>query len=183
MPQVQRLFVGGGGDDWFSNIVKNYEAEYRRSNPTFHCRYFSWSDGTELMAELLRAPRDASIAVVGHSYGADTSFSAIISAPRAVNLLISIDPVGRIRPSWAAIAAQAATWLNVRAEPSAARRTLDDTIAAIGGKYPRPPAPGQAGAPNYSLAVDATHGDFRAMMRAATNGVSGRSLLGGTGVG
>ena len=176
---VHKIFVGGGGDDWFSNIVENYEADYSKLNPDYTCRYFSWtSQGavTDLIRDL---PREAHVTVVGHSYGADAAFSAV-TASRAVDVLVSIDPVGRIGPSWASIRSAARIWLNARAEPSRERRRVDDGVAFIGGKYPRPPAPGEAGAPDHSLIVDINHGSFRVMMRAAGRGsVSGAALLGG----
>jgi pimeloyl-ACP methyl ester carboxylesterase len=117
--------------------------------------------------------------VIGHSYGADTAFSVVRDTTRAVDILVSIDPVGRFRPAWTTIRAKARVWLNVRAEPSAERRTLDDTISWIGGQYPRPPARGQAGAPDFAIVANATHGAFRIMMDASTAGRSGRQLLGG----
>lgn len=66
----------------------------------------------------------------------------------------------------------------VRAEPSPSRRNRNDLIAAIGGKYGRPPEPGQPNAPDYSFFVDTDHGDFSGMMAAERGGVSARTLLG-----
>lgn len=177
---VHKVFIGGGGDDWFSHIVENYEAAYRSANPAVRCSYYSWTQTDEVQWALNLAPDTADLTVVGHSYGADCAFGAVARCPRRVNTLISIDPVGRLRPAWVSIRARCVRWLNVRAEPSTGRRTTDDTIAWIGGKYPRPPARGEPGAPDYGLVADATHGDFRSMMRqAGAGGMSGRQLLGG----
>lgn len=178
MAGTHKIFIGGGGDDWISHIVKDYAAEYAKRNPSFTCRYFSWTQEGDVGELLKTIKNDVNVTVIGHSYGADAAFGAV-SGGRRVNALISIDPVGRGRPSWAAIRAGAAIWLNVRAEPSAGRRTRDDTIAAIGGKYPRPLEPGKAGAPNFALIADATHGNFRAMMHLSGAGPSGASILGG----
>jgi pimeloyl-ACP methyl ester carboxylesterase len=182
MADIYKIFVGGGGDDWFSHIVESYAADYTRANQGYKCSYYSWTQGGAIGTLLQGIPKDADVTIVGHSYGADTAFSRIQNGG-VVNTLISIDPVGRFRPSWASIRAKAQMWLNVRAEPSEANRTRDDVIASIGGKYPRPPAAGQPGAPNHAFIVDATHGAFSTMMRATSNGVSGRSLLGGAHVG
>ncbi|RMB52119.1 hypothetical protein C8J44_3147 [Sphingomonas sp. PP-CE-3A-406] len=182
MPDVYKIFIGGGGDDWFSHIVESYAEQYRKSNPTYQCPYFSWTAGSGIVSTLENAAKGSFITVIGHSYGADTAFSAI-QRGRPVNTLISIDPVGRFRPAWATISGRCLTWLNVRAEPSVGNRSTDDTIASLGGKYPPPPAPGQPGAPTYALTADATHGAFSQMMRTSTsNGISGKSLLGGHGV-
>lgn len=102
-----------------------------------------------------------------------------VTEGRAVRVLVSIDPVGRFRPSWPSIRAAARFWLNVRAEPSSKNHSSDDVIASIGGKYSRPPERGEPGAPDFSIIADATHGAFRQMMRQSVAGVSGASLLGG----
>lgn len=182
MPAIHKIFIGGGGDDWISNIVENYAANYATRNPNFVCPCFSWTERFDIRAALNSVPRDANVTVVGHSYGADSAFSALLSTAKVVDVLISIDPVGRIRPSWAEIRGTARTWLNVRAEPSDKTRNVSDTIAGIGGRYPRPPASGQPSAPNHSIFVNAPHGFFGAMMRATQNGVSGTLLLGGNSV-
>lgn len=178
MPSTHKVFIGGGGDDWISHIVKDYVAEYTRRNPELAVHYYSWTEQT-LFGDLIRyLPQDAHVTLVGHSYGGDAAFS-IVTSNRPVQVLITIDPVGRIRPSWPSIRARAQTWLNVRAEPDDKHRSFDDTIAAIGGKYPRPPERGQPGAPDYAMIANATHGAFRTMMRQSFAGVSGASLLGG----
>lgn len=152
-----------------------------QTQSTFQCRYFSWTADGPLIYFVRRLPAKTHITIVGHSYGADAAFSLV--AVHRVDVLISIDPVGRFRPSWTNIRAGAKTWLNVRAEPSEDRDTRDDLIAGIGGKYPRPPAAGQPGAPNYAFVANETHGAFRPMMRLAPKGISGASLLGGKRVG
>lgn len=182
MPKAHKIFIGGGGDDWISNIVKNYKGQYELLNPTFKCRYHSWTDPAGLRKSIDAAVRGDHVTVVGHSYGGDTAFAHTVPTGRTVDVLISIDPVAMAQMAWTRVRSCAPMWLNVRAEPSPRRRGPDDVIADIGGRYPRPPEPGKAGAPNYSIVVDATHGDFRTMMRATSNGVSGRSLLGGNSV-
>lgn len=77
MPSVHKIFIGGGGDDWISHIVENYEAQYRGLNPTYRCSYFSWTDEGGIRQALRSLPRGANVTVIGHSYGADAAFSAI----------------------------------------------------------------------------------------------------------
>lgn len=177
--RVVKLFIGGLGDAWFSRIIARYAADYAALNPGCECSYHSWYALRAVRARLAALPADAHVTLVGHSYGADTALHA--ARARAVDVLIGIDPVGRLRPAWATVRPHARLWLNIRAEPSSANRTTDDTIAAIGGKHPRPPAPGQPGAPDHAHTADVTHGAFRTMMRAGTP--SGQTLLGGRAVG
>jgi pimeloyl-ACP methyl ester carboxylesterase len=180
---VFKIFIGGGGDDWFSHIVEGYSSEYAALNPDLDVKYFSWTQGVDISNHLLYSiPQLAHITIVGHSYGADTAFS-VLRNTRTVDLLVSIDPVGRFKVPWPTTRGATRKWLNTRAEPTATNKTTDDTIAAIGGKYPRPPALGAAGAPDFSHIVDATHGAFRVMMRFYSDGSpSGKTLLGGTNV-
>ena len=178
---IWKIFVGGASDAT-TRIVESYYDAYRRANPDYTCRYFSWEDGSRIEALLNGDARSGHISLVGHSYGGDTAFWRMGHVP-IVDLLISVDPVARFKRDWTSIRAGARVWLNVRAEPQADRRMFDDTIAAIGGKYPRPPQPGQSSAPNYSFAINTHHGDFPGMMRGAPQGISGRQLLGGNSVG
>ena len=127
------------------------------------------------------APADAHITIEGHSYGGDAAFRAVQFRPM-VDVFISIDPVAHVRVPWATVRSHCTRWLNVRAEPDDQHRRFDETIAWIGGKYPRPPVPGQPNAPDYSFAVNASHGMFASMMRATSRGISGTVLLGGRSV-
>lgn len=174
---VYKVFIGGGGDDWISGIVKSYCTEYIAANPSYHCKYFSWTDGGGAAEYVRRLPAASHITVVGHSYGGDAACFALTTRP--IDVLITIDPVSYLRLPWTFIRSMAKVWLNVRSEPSWSHFTKDDVIASVGHRYPRPPAPGQPGAPNYSFVSDATHSAFRSMMHGSVNGVSGTSLLGG----
>lgn len=181
MKNIYKIFIGGGGDDWISAIVKDYYNEYKDLNPDYHCSYFSWTQNGlfgQGPGELVRdIPYKAHITIVGHSYGGDAACFALTTRP--IDVLITIDPVSYLRVPWSFIRSMTKTWLNVRSEPTWAKSTKDDLIATIGHRYPRPPAPGQASAPNYSLIANESHGRFREMMRLSNKGVSGSSLLGG----
>ena len=177
---VWKVFVGGAADS-HSRIVEDYFIAFAAANPALSCRYFSWEDRGDLARLLNGEAKNGHVSLVGHSYGGDTCFWRMGHVPM-VDLLISIDPVAQFKRDWTSIRAGCARWLNVRAEPDKAHRMFDDTIAAIGGKYPRPPAPGTPSAPNYSLVANAHHGDFSGMMSATSNGISGRMLLGGKSV-
>jgi pimeloyl-ACP methyl ester carboxylesterase len=159
--------------------VRSYAAAHARARPDHCCHYHPWTDARGIARLLAALAPDNHVTLVGHSYGAETAFKVVARTARPVDCLISIDPVGRRRPSWAAIRAGARVWLNVRAEPSPDRRSFDDTIGWAGGKYPRPPGPDHAAAPDHAILADATHGAFRAMMIAEKGGTSGEALLAG----
>lgn len=178
MAATWKLFIGGGGDDWFSHIVKAYAADYALANPAFSVRYYSWTENIQAAIQVRSLPTSAHVTVVGHSYGGDAAFKVVASCS-VIDTLISIDPVGHLRTPWSTVRSHCRRWLNVRAEPDDKHRTTDDLIAMIGGKYPPPPGPGQPGAPDYAFAVNTTHGAFPTMMRTVVNGVSGALLLGG----
>lgn len=177
MSNICKIFIGGGGDDWISGIVKGYYLRYQKKNQAVDCRYFSWTDSSGAAALVRQLPRDAHVTIVGHSYGGDAACFALTTRP--IDVLITIDPVSYLRLPWTFIRSMTPMWLNVRSEPSWAHVTKDDVIATIGHRYPRPPNPGQPGGPNYSYVADATHSAFEAMMNASSHGVSGASLLGG----
>ena len=177
---VWKVFVGGAADS-HSRIVEDYFTAYAAANPTLSCRYFSWEDRGDLTRLLNEEAKDGHVSLVGHSYGGDTCFWRMGKVPK-IDLLITIDPVAQFQRDWTSIRSGCVQWLNVRAEPDEAHRMFDDTIAAIGGKYPRPPVPGTPSSPNYSLIANAHHGNFSGMMSATSNGISGRILLGGKSV-
>lgn len=179
--ETWKIFIGGGGDNWLTHIVKGYSDRYRKQNPHFDVRYRSWTENNLVAMEIDSAPADAHITVVGHSYGGDAAFKAVALCP-SVDVLISIDPVAHFRIPWGMIRPHCRKWLFVRAQPDDKHRTSDEGVAAIGGKYPPPPKPGQPNAPDYVLIGNATHGDFYQLMRTTSQGVSGASLLGGRSV-
>lgn len=173
-----KFLIGGGGDDWFTQICKSYSEQYRKQNPGFNVRYHSWSEPDLAEMEIRSVPADAHVTLVGHSWGGSAAFQAV-ALFSSVDVMISIDPVGRLRVPWGMIRAHCRQWLYVRAQPDDKHKSSDDVIAAIGGKYPPPPPPGRPNAPDYVLTANATHGDFGSMMRVTSKGVSGEMLLGG----
>lgn len=181
MAEAWKIFIGGGGDDWFSHIVEAYAADYAAANPELQVRYYSWTENTQAAIQVRSLPPASHVTIVGHSYGGDAAFKVAASCP-VVQVLISIDPVSHLRTPWGVVRAHCLQWLNVRAQPDEKHRSSDDLIAWIGGKYPAPPSAGQPGAPDYAFTANATHGAFRTMMRTSQRGVSGTTLLGGRSV-
>ncbi len=96
---VFKVFIGGGGDDWISHIVETYAGDYAALNPDLEVRYFSWTESIDIANHLFAIPQAAHVTIVGHSYGADTAFSVMKNA-RTIDVLISIDPVGRFKVPW-----------------------------------------------------------------------------------
>lgn len=186
MPKsICKLFIGGGGDNLWTHQVEYYAADYERANPTFTCKFASYTNRRFIDEYIRSLPANSHITIVGHSYGAHEAFRTAQWSGRMIDKLISIDPVGRIGPAWSSVRPWSRIWLNVRAEPQNAQRTGGDWIADRGGKYPRPPWLRKVGGPDYSIIAKNTHGDFRGLMRANRDyrnrvlAFSGQSLLSG----
>lgn len=64
-------------------------------------RYYSWDQKEDMIREIQRRHPQAPVALVGHSYGADTAvkiaeeLNSLENGFRAVNLLVTMDAVGR----------------------------------------------------------------------------------------
>lgn len=95
---------------------------------------------------------------------------------KRVNLLITIDPVGRHRPNLDALADKVDTWVDVDAEGNSAFQS-SNFISGIGGAW--------NGAPNgiasdYIQDNGVNHEDFESMMNAAGPGMNSPiKILGG----
>jgi RHS repeat-associated protein len=144
------IYIGGGGDDWFTHQVENY------SNG--RGVYYSWTNSGGILNEINRAYRNHEpINVMAHSYGGAAALNAISRAGVPINLLITIDPVGGvIRPR--DLRSNVANWVNVTANPSSWDRS--DYIAWIGGKVPD----SITGAADENISSPSHHGAFRSMM-------------------
>jgi hypothetical protein len=75
--------------------------------------------------------------VYGHSYGGDTAAS-VVAAGHPVDTLITVDPVSWFRPSYAAVAANAGTWVDYNATGGGG--SLPNFIAGIGGAWNNAPS-------------------------------------------
>lgn len=183
---VATLFIGGGGDGK-SGIVRDYTGLGRRPGFTQNysgvgVEYFSWDDRSRVEARIraLRAEYPGiRIHLVGHSYGGDTAAqisASMAGSPRPIDLLVTVDPVGRGTSSrfFDQVRDGTQRWINVNAtgggtlEPS-------NVIAGIGGAWNYAPM----GHADEFLNVNAAHGQFSMMMRTQITGRSLEELVAG----
>jgi pimeloyl-ACP methyl ester carboxylesterase len=145
------IYVGGGGDDWFTHQVENYSAA--RGD-----QYYSWTQGSSVVAAIREAAgRGEPVNVIGHSFGAAASMSAVAAAGVNVNTLITVDPVGGVLRSFNGI--NVGNWVNVTANPDDWDRS--DYIAWIGGKT----SSRITDAADEQVTSKQHHGAFSTMMR------------------
>ncbi len=150
------IFVGGFGDTLFLGPVYKYARRYRKNFQGDDVHYFSWSQ-TEQIARTIstRTPR-MKLVVVGHSYGGDTVMKIASQAMSRIDLLITIDPVGRNQLTSAQVLDAVGTWLNIQAAPL--RLSPFDVMANVGGKYSEIIA-------HHSYICSCGHLDIDAMMK------------------
>lgn len=131
------VFVGGAMDGT-SRIVASYRDAYAAAYADRASSYFEWDQGSTAIEAILAARRNNKcepINIIGHSYGGSTAASisrALKEAGIDVNLLITVDPVGRI---WSRGPGAAGTWANVNAAPSSSNGFTGDAWASLGGKW------------------------------------------------
>jgi RHS repeat-associated protein len=149
------LYVGGGGDDWFSRIVKNYAIQHKGA-------YRSWTEFPSVLKDIVAASkRGEPIRIYAHSYGGAVALNAVSRSGVAIDRLITIDPVGPVTSRFNRD--NVTNWLNVRAEPSTWDRS--DYVAWLGRKVSRS-ITDQA---DVNLVSDAHHGQFESMLEEALN--------------
>jgi RHS repeat-associated protein len=145
------IYVGGGGDDWFTHIVENYAQA--RGSP-----YYSWTQGSSVVAAIRdAAARGEPVNVIGHSFGGATAMSAVAASGVKVDTLITADPVGGVLRNFNGLNVK--NWINITAKPESWDRS--DYIAWLGGKSD----PKITGAADESVTTKQHHGAFPNMMR------------------
>lgn len=172
-PRVATLFIGGGGDGK-TGIVRNragfgLDPGFAQSFPEVLVEYFSWNERPAVEARIraLRAQNPGiRIHLVGHSYGGDTAAqiaAGMAGGPRPIDLLVTVDPVGRGTSSAFFERVRDGTWrwINVNATEGG-KLESSNIIAGLGGAWNY----GPMGHADSFLNVPATHANFAAMMRA-----------------
>ena len=109
---------------------------------TPNMQYFTWDQGDKLQGWVAQqnAISGSSVAVVSHSWGADTAASRIADG-MSVSTLITIDPVSRTDPpSMKNVQNNSGTWINVYANSTnPGFLNLGNVAAHIGGKWENDP--------------------------------------------
>jgi len=136
-------FVGGFGDESISQIMENAAANFPNTNGA-QIAYFTWDQQSELedWINQQNTLTGGNVAVIGHSYGADTAATAVADGAQ-VSALITLDPVSQFPPSLSNVQNNAQTWINVYTDPDAAMRSQEEGIgnllASMGGQWQNDP--------------------------------------------
>jgi|ERR1039457_4001550 pimeloyl-ACP methyl ester carboxylesterase len=160
-PETVVMLIGGFFDS-FLRIVKGYAEEYRNNNSGRLVEYFSWTDKDEIISAINSTPSSKQIFLVGHSFGAHTAAQVAAGSSRRIDLLVTVDPVGR--RDVGKFTQNVDKWINVTATP--ANGNLSDFVAWLGGKGGGLPV--EKAALNFS--VDANHEQFAIMFNTTQSG-------------
>ena len=120
--------VGGLGDRWNGPARQYYE-----SLPSPNA-YFTW-DQKKALRDWIDA-YGPEVKVVGHSWGAHMA-AGVVAEGHPVDQLFTLDPVGRRRPDFVAVAENTRSWVNVYA--GGGGNSLPNIIARIGGNWGNAP--------------------------------------------
>lgn len=159
------IFVGGGGDAYPKGtpgrhtIVQDYSNRFRAAGDVpGGVHFFRNYEGDQIAQSIQEgAAAGEPVVVVGHSWGGTAAFEAAGASGANVDLLVTVDPVGRgatpDRPG------NVQTWMNVTANPTTPGSS-DNIVAGIGGKPSNLPTD-QA---DMNLEANRNHGEFGAML-------------------
>jgi RHS repeat-associated protein len=125
--KTKTAYVGGFGDDG-NEFVKGMYDKYGQEGDV----YFEWHQGKELAA-WIDSNQEFNLTVIGHSYGGDT-VATIVSKGHYVDNLITVDPVGRTKPNFEAVAEHSGTWTNYNAV-GGGRMNMNNFVARVGGHW------------------------------------------------
>jgi hypothetical protein len=138
VPKDSRVaFVGGHSDDspLGAKVVRNAYLQHIDDYGEGTAAYFEWTEHDKLAAWIDQAKGD--VTVIAHSYGADMA-AQVVANGHSVNRLVTVDPVGWLRPDMAQVAANARVWNNYDAGNSL--NNWPNIVATIGGAWNNAPA-------------------------------------------
>ena len=133
VPQNSKVaFVGGAADDnpAGSRVVRDaYDAHIAKYGKD-SAAYFEWTEYNKLALWVDQAGGNATI--IAHSYGADMA-AQVVANGHLVDRLVTVDPVGWIRPDMAQVAANTNIWQNYDAGDSL--NNWNNIVATVGGAW------------------------------------------------
>lgn len=97
--------------------------------------YFNHNEQKMMQQYIAALPPEEPVYLVGHSWGAHSAAQVIALAARPVDLLITIDPVGRSATD--DFVEHVTTWINVLADPSPSNRGTSNTIRSLDNEFSR----------------------------------------------
>lgn len=124
----QFIWVGGALDDHTRLLARHVPA---------HQHYVQWFEVARLR-RLLQSYPAQQIVLIGHSYGASTA-AKLVAKGNAVNVLITLDPVGWQPVAMHNISRHCQHWLNFRAADT--KPNFANWVARAGGWWQHAPQP------------------------------------------
>ena len=160
------IFIGGGADQK-SRIVDRYrEDAFNTAHNWLSPPTFAWDDARGVEAFIRGLPLGTRVRLVGHSYGGDTAAQVAArlgQAGRPVDMLVTIDPVGRgtSEAFFERVRDGARLWINVNATGGG---SLDrsNMIAGFGGSWEFAPM----GYAHEFLTAPVSHANLGGLMNA-----------------
>ncbi len=172
------IWIGGANDDT-SKIVSDYRSAFQRRNPLRHTEYFDWTQRDAVLdavSEALVANPCEKINLIGHSLGGALAWDIARELRErgiAADLLVTIDPVGRLPANSFSFPPTAHSWVNVNADWQSYSWLNGDLWATLGGKWGNTPD----GSANTHINAPFSHEDFRRMMEYPAGGRSALDRL------
>jgi hypothetical protein len=125
-------FVGGAADDnpAGAGVVRDAYNDHIATYGADSAAYFEWTQHEELALWIDQTSGNGT--VIAHSYGADMA-AQVVAAGHSVARLVTVDPVGWVRPNMSSIAKNAALWQNYDAGDSLGN--FNNVVSTVGGAW------------------------------------------------
>lgn len=169
------ILVSGFLDQSLGRAVLNFDAAFREAYPDIATHRFTFDQRRAIEKLISAQPPETRIRLVGHSWGGNTAAKIagkLGAAGRKLDLLMTIDPVGRgAGPAFfRRVRLGARRWINVNAV-GGPRWGLSDVTRRVGDAYDDKPL----GHADEFIRAPVEHRQFGSMLTSRTS--SGLTLL------
>ncbi len=169
------ILVSGFLDQSFGRAVLNFEQAFREAYPGLHIHRFTFDQRRAIERLIGSQPPATRIRLIGHSWGGNTAAKVaerLGAAGRPLDLLMTIDPVGRGASAafFQRVRNGARRWINVNAV-GGHPWGLSEVTRRVGDAYDD----GPMGHAHEFIRAPVAHRQFGSMLGSRTS--EGRSLL------
>jgi hypothetical protein len=169
IPEKINIFIGGFFDR--SGLGDNHPVyeSYALQHGVFGRNYYISHDQTDRALALIHAlPKDMTINIIGHSWGADSAALMVLKIPNRVDTLVTVDPVSVLQPHFETVRSSVNSWININAVGADNSTALSwerirqgGFVAGIGNSWNNNPQ----GIANIHIQAPYNHAAFDEMMR------------------